>query len=186
MFLHLCVILFMGGGCLPTPGCSLPGLGRPPMVGQTPQIQTPQLGRLPWMQTPQGWADPPDSDPSVGKTPLDADLLGLGRPPWMQTPQGLGRPPWMQTPLGLGRPPRGLADPLDADPPDWTDPPGCRPPGVGQTPPDTVYKLAVRILLEYILVLLLRHLGYFNLRIVTEMRKHNQQYCRRAAWQYWE
>ena len=64
MFLHLCVILFMGGG-----GSAHPHLpvGRPGVLGRPPWLQTPQ------MQT------------SRMQTSPDAD------PPWMQTP--LSRPP---------------------------------------------------------------------------------------------
>ena len=66
MFLHLCVILYRGGG------------------GSALDADPPELGRLPWMQTPlglgrppQGWADPM----GLGRTPLDADPQRLRRPP---------------------------------------------------------------------------------------------------------
>ena len=79
MFLHLCVILFTGGGSLPNPPrCrppwmqTPPRLGRPPRVGQTPlDADSPRLGRPPRMQTPQCWADPPQVwvDPLPGCRP---------------------------------------------------------------------------------------------------------------------
>ena len=132
MFLHLCVILFMGVG----------GFAQP-----RPQMQTSYgLGRPPWMQTPLGWADPPDADPSrvrqtpppkmqtpwVGQIPLDADPP----PPWAWADPPGCRPPlptgaWADpppdadplSPLGLGR------SPLRCRPPSWMQiPPGCRPP----------------------------------------------------------
>ena len=107
MFLHLCVILFMGEGGLPTPpdadlsrAGQTPPRCRPPWVGQTLQMETPPgLGRPPRIGE-RGDADPP----------------GLGGPPRCRPP-GLGRPPPRCRPL------QG-----------WADPPRCRPPRIGQTP----------------------------------------------------
>ena len=89
--LHLCVILFTGGGGLPTPHSQTWGLGRPPDADpprQTPWMQTPLgLGRSPWMQIPWGWAGPPGmqtpqmQNPRVGQTPQMQTAPGLARPP---------------------------------------------------------------------------------------------------------
>ena len=77
MFLHLCVILFMGGGgsAHPSPVGRPRGLGRPPQV-QTPLGRPPRVVETPWMQTPHG----------VGQTPLDADPRGLAYPPGCRPP----------------------------------------------------------------------------------------------------
>ena len=68
MFLHLSVILFSGGGCLP----HLP-LGRHP-PGQTPPGRHPLLAdtHLPWEDTSLPWADtlPPWAENPVGRHPL--------------------------------------------------------------------------------------------------------------------
>ena len=79
MFLHLCVILFTGGGG----SAQLPPDADPYGVGQTPPRCRP---------------------PGVGQTPR-CRPLGLGRPPKMQTPWGWADPPPMQTPLGWADPP---------------------------------------------------------------------------------
>ena len=124
MFLHLCVILFMGVG----------GSAHP-----RPQMQTSYgLGRPPWMQTPLGWADPPDADPSrVGQTPPPQDTDPRG---WAD-PLDADPPRVRQTPLDADPPPRVRQTPPGCRPPPpwaWADPPGCRPPlptGAGQIPP---------------------------------------------------
>ena len=81
MFLHLCVILFMGGHCQ----------GDPP--GQRlPRTET-SLDRDPPGQRPPD-RDPPDRDP-LDTVPLDRDLPGQRSPG--QRPPGQ-RPPWTETP----------------------------------------------------------------------------------------
>ena len=106
--LHLCVILFTGGGREVCPTLS--------------RMQTPLGCRPPWVgQTPQGWAEP-----SWIQTPLGC------RPLQMQTPPGLGRSPQdadlplrcrspecrLPPPNRVGQTPPGVEQtPLDADPP---------------------------------------------------------------------
>ena len=76
MFLHLCVILFMGGaGSAHPPPIGRLGGGQTPSQEElprqtTPQMQSPCPRQTPWMQSPPG--RPPDADPSR-QTPLDAD-----------------------------------------------------------------------------------------------------------------
>ena len=57
MFLHLCVILFMGEGGLPTlpPDADLPRAGQTP----PPDADPLGLGRPSRCRPLQGWADPP-------------------------------------------------------------------------------------------------------------------------------
>ena len=97
MFLHLCVILFTGGGRTSQPPCRQTW-----GVGQTP----------PWMQTPPG--RPPDADPpGVGKTTqmqtsINALPQQLGSPlgladPLMHTLHGQTLPPMQTPPLQYGQ-----------------------------------------------------------------------------------
>ena len=97
MFLHLCAILFTGGGGLPTPW-----MQTPPLDADTPWMQTPPLDAdTPWMQTP---------------LPLDADPLHPDANPLYPNADPL--PSCLQTPVVD-------ADPhsLDADPPLWIQTP---------------------------------------------------------------
>ena len=128
MFLHLCVILFMGEVGLPNPPPMQisHGLGRPSRCRPPPRVEPtpPDAG-------PQGWTDPPDAYPP-----------GVGQTPQMQTPLGLGRPPGLGKPLGCRPPPEAWQTPSDADPPGLGRPPswmqilpGFRPPPDTDPPP---------------------------------------------------
>ena len=91
MFLHLCVILFIGGrrSSQPPPRrqtWETVGPTTPPPTVDPPGCRPPPIGRPPWMQT--HCAD------------------HLGRPPPPECRSNPGRQPWMQTPI-----------PLDADTP---------------------------------------------------------------------
>ena len=82
MFLHLCVILFMGGAGSAHPPIGRLGGGQTPSQEElprqtTPQMQSPCPRQTPWMQSPPG-------RPLMQTPP--------GRPPWMQTPQMLTHP----------------------------------------------------------------------------------------------
>ena len=66
MFLHLCVILFTGGGVSPTaPRCRPPWMqtSPPPGFGRPPGCRPPGSGRPPQMQTPLGLGRHPPPPP---------------------------------------------------------------------------------------------------------------------------
>ena len=98
MFLHLCVILFTGGGGLPTPlDAEPPGLDRPPAC-RSPGCR-PSRMHTPWMQTLRGQAGHPGCRPpfpGVGQSPPNADPSDAHPYRVGQTPPGC-RPPLLDT-----------------------------------------------------------------------------------------
>ena len=127
IFLHLSVILFTGGGCLP----------HPPWGADTPRSR----------HTPPPRADnplPPSRHPPGADAPSPGADTPQSRPP-------RSRPPWEQMP-----PPRSRCPPGADTPPRSRHPPRADIPQE-QTPPQsrlryTVNERPVRILLECILV----------------------------------
>ena len=83
MFLHVCVILFTGGG---------PGRENPPGQGETPRAGRP----------PSGQGDPPgrDNPPRQGDPPRQGHPPRQGDPPGRENPPpGQGDPPGQGEPL---------------------------------------------------------------------------------------